>query len=317
MSTSTTPTTAALIRLMRADYAACPGQHPAAPPGKVATFGRRPHPESLKAYAMTHPDRADDRPSLRSPDRTPARLRLSAALDRLAAVFRGMTAHPDESNCECHWGSAEDLALLKVPDVELDPDLLRRTWQATDWTHKGSVLRRILPQFATALTSGLVDSPLFGMAEVGRTFHRARWQQWPPEQAAAVEEFLRAWWDHTLTEPDPAVPAYEVLALTAEASATLTPWLRAWETHAHPTADGHLTRAAAHWDDTLLRDEFPWDTWHDEEALRAELTAWLLRHAPARLRSHGAPEDLLHRIRLLGLTGPDRWDDPHWPGFSY
>lgn len=41
----------------------------------------------------------------------------------------------------------------------------------------------------------------------------------------------------------------------------------------------------------------------------AELTAWLLRHAPARLRAHGAPEELLHQIRLLGLTGPERWDE--------
>ena len=59
-----------------------------------------------------------------------ARLRLDAALDGLAAAFRGMTARSDEHNCECHWGSAEELALLKVPDLELEPDLLRRTWQA-------------------------------------------------------------------------------------------------------------------------------------------------------------------------------------------
>ncbi|MBT2232269.1 hypothetical protein [Nonomuraea sp. NEAU-A123] len=61
-----------------------------------------------------------------SPDQTPARLRLDAALADLAVTFRGMTARPDEHNCPCHWGSAENLALLKVPDVELYPDLLRR-----------------------------------------------------------------------------------------------------------------------------------------------------------------------------------------------
>jgi hypothetical protein len=74
-------------------------------------------------------------------------------LDRVAATFRGMTAHPDEHNCECHWGSAEELAQLKVPDMELDADLLRRTWQASDWHDHASVLRRILPHFATALVS--------------------------------------------------------------------------------------------------------------------------------------------------------------------
>lgn len=66
----------------------------------------------------------------------------------LAVTFRGMTARPDEHNCECHGGSAEELAQLKVPDVELDPDLLRRTWEASDWDDHASVLRRILPQLA-------------------------------------------------------------------------------------------------------------------------------------------------------------------------
>ncbi|MFD8378238.1 hypothetical protein ACFV2X_06640 [Streptomyces sp. NPDC059679] len=249
-------------------------------------------------------------------DRTPARLRLDSALDGLSAVFRGMTAHPDEDNCECHWGSAEDLALLKTPDTELDPDLLRRTWQATDWTYKASVLRRILPQFATALTRGLI-APLFGMEEVGRTFHRANWQQWPTEQAAAVEEFLQAWWAHALTDPDPAVPPYEVLALNAEASATLSPWLHTWESQTHSTADQHLAEAVNHWEYKLLGDYLPWDTWHDEDDMRAGLTAWLTLHAPARLRAHDASEELLHQIRLLGLTGLDRWEDPHWPGYRY
>ncbi|WP_407286678.1 hypothetical protein [Streptomyces sp. BP-8] len=255
---------------------------------------------------MTHPGQ--------TPDATGAQHRLTAALDRLTAVFRGMTAHPDEDNCTCHWGGAEELALLKVPDVELDPDLLKRTWQAVDWTYKAAMLRRILPQFATALTDGRIK-PLFGLEEAGLVFHRAGWQQWPAEQAAAVREFLDAWWERTLTDPDPSVPSYQVLALTAEASGTLAPWLRAWEAHTHPTADRHLAQAVDQWESELLRDELPWDTWHDKEATRAELAAWLLRHAPARLRSHGAPDDLLHRIRLLGLTESDRWDDPHWPGF--
>ncbi|MFD4527321.1 hypothetical protein ACFWP7_25970 [Streptomyces sp. NPDC058470] len=51
--------------------------------------------------------------------------------------------------------------------------------------------------------------------------------------------------------------------------------------------------------------------------MRAELTVWLVRHAPTRLRAFGVPEELLHRIRLLGVTGLDRWEDPHWPGHRY
>jgi hypothetical protein len=249
-------------------------------------------------------------------DQTPGRARLDAALDGVAATFRGMTARPDEYNCACHWGSAEDLAQLKVPDVELDADLLRRTWQASDWDDHASVLRRILPQFATALVSGHVE-PLFGMEEVGLFFARGRWQQWPAEQAAAVREFLQAWWVHSLTDLDPAVPAYDVLVLCAEASATLSPWLNTWEALTHPMADQRLAETVAHWEYDLLGDQLPWDAWEDEEETLAELTAWLVRHAPARLRAHGVPEELLHRIRLLGLSGPARWEDPRWPDRNY
>jgi hypothetical protein len=249
-------------------------------------------------------------------DPSRARLRLDAALDGLADTFRGMTAHPDEHNCECHWGSSEDLAQLKVPDTELDPDLLRRTWQATDWGDHASVLRRILPQFAAALVSGLVE-PLIGMAEAGRAFALGHWQQWPTEQAAAVGEFLRAWWTYTLSDPDPAVPAYEVLALCAEASGTLSPWLRTWEALTDPVADQHLAQAATQWEYDLLGDELPWGVWENGEQMRAELTAWLLRHAPTRLRALGVPEELLHRVLLLAVTGPDRWQDPRWPGHRY
>ncbi|MCF3130325.1 hypothetical protein [Streptomyces olivochromogenes] len=246
-----------------------------------------------------------------------ARQRLDAALSGLATTFRGMTARPDEHNCECHWGSAEDLARLKEADTELDPDLLHRTWRAIDWSDHPAVLRRILPQFATALVDGSIE-PLFGLEEAGRCFALGHWRRWPAEQAAAVEEFLAAWWVYTLTAADAPVLGHQVLALSVEASGTLTPWLRTWETVSGPVADRRLAEAVARWERDLLGDELPWDTWEDdEEETREELTAWLVRHAPARLRAHGADEELLHRVRLLGLTGPDRWEDPHWPAYVY
>ncbi|MET7364331.1 hypothetical protein ABZS61_00625 [Streptomyces sp. NPDC005566] len=244
-------------------------------------------------------------------DRTAPRLRLDAALDGLATTFRGMTAVPDEDNCECHWGSAEDLARLKTPDVELDPDLLRRTWQASDWRDHGAVLRRILPRFAADLVGGQV--PLFDMVDAGRSFGRGYWWRWPADQAASVREFLHAWWSDSLTAPDAAVPAYELLALCAEASGTVTPWLAVWDATAHPAADRQLAEAVDLWGLDLLCDRLPWSAWeHDEEKL-GELGAWLIRHAPARLVSQGASEELHHVIRLLGLTESARWEDPHWP----
>ncbi|WP_078868293.1 hypothetical protein [Streptomyces sp. NRRL F-5727] len=258
------------------------------------------------------PGPTDHRPT---PPRPPSTAhRLDEALSGLSDTFRGMTAHPDEYNCPCHWGSAEELARLKTADVELDADLLRRTWEATDWTYRGSVLRRILPQLAAALVSGSTGPDLEG---VGRAFAMSGWRAWPAEQTAAVEEFLHAWWTHTLTTPAPTVPAHQLLVLTAEATGTMAPWLAAWEATPTPEATRHLAEAIDHWDHDLLADRLPWSTWEDEEEWYAELTTWLVRHAPARLRAHGAPEDLLHRVRLLGLTGPARWEDPHMPDHRY
>ncbi|MER8015709.1 hypothetical protein ACIQ7S_21670 [Streptomyces griseoluteus] len=243
-------------------------------------------------------------------DDIPARVRLDRALDGLAVTFRGMTARPDETQCVCHWGSPDELALLKVPDRELDPDLLRRTWRAPDWDDHGAVLRRVLPQFARALVGGA--EPAYATLEIGQSFARSDWPRWPPRQRDSVREFLHAWWSHSLTDPAPPIPAHALLTLCTEASATLTPWLAAWEALGHPTADQHLAEAAALWVRDLLYDDFPWPTWHDEDALRTELATWLARHAPTRLR---APDTLLHRIRLASLSTPARWDDPHWRAY--
>ncbi|MGJ3558166.1 hypothetical protein ACR6C2_01270 [Streptomyces sp. INA 01156] len=249
----------------------------------------------------------------------PARRRLSAALDNLSVTFRGMTAHPDERNCECHWGSPEELSLLKTPDVELEPDLLRRTWQAIDWIDHAAVLRRILPQFARVLVSGRAE-PLFGLEEAGYSFARGRWQHWPDEHADPVREFLHAWWAQSLTDPDAAVPAHQVFAMCAEASGTLGPWLADWEEQTGYLSNRRLAEAAAEWEYALLGDSLPWSVgWyeHDEEEMRAELVAWLLGHAAVRLCESGASADLQHWIRRLGLTGEDRWTDPHGPGRRY
>lgn len=272
----------------------------------MGIFGRRKPPGVLLGLPVPTTTISDDAP----------RRRLDRALDRVEVTFRGMTAHADEAQCTCHWGSEEELALLKVPDVELDPDLLHRTWSATDWTDPGAVTRRVLPQLARALVAGQVE-PLLDMSDVGGSLARAGWRLWPARQTVVVWEFLHAWWAATLVDPDPAVPAHEVFALCVEASVSLGPWLTVWEAVDHPAADRHLAEAAASWEYDLLGDQLPWHASEDARALRAGLADWLARHAPARLRAHGADAELLHRIRLVGLSGPARWEDPHWPGHRY
>ncbi|MEV7523178.1 hypothetical protein [Streptomyces sp. NPDC091371] len=250
------------------------------------------------------------------PEPEAARARLDRALDHLAVTFRGMTARADETQCECHWGSPEELALLKLPDTELDPDLLHRTWSAPDWTDHGAVLRRVLPQFARELTRGL-GPYAYDIHNVGTSFSRSNWQQWPAPQSAAVREFLHAWWAHTLLTPDPAVPAGDLLALLREASGTLAPWLAVWEAAKGPAPDQHLADTIDTWEKDLMYGYVPWTTWgttwDEDNDLHDELCAWFARHAPARLRAHGAPEQLLRTVRLLGLPGPDREAEPHLP----
>ncbi|WP_410816974.1 hypothetical protein [Micromonospora sp. 050-3] len=140
----------------------------------------------------------------------------------------------------------------------------------------------------------------------------------PP--SCCAREFLDAWWVVTLTDHDAEVPAYAVLAMLVEASGALDSWLATWATENSPVASQRLAEALEEWDYDLLCDELPWNTWEltddDKEILRAELTAWLLQHAPARLRMADTDPELLHRIRLLGVTGPARWDDPHWPTYT-
>ena len=206
-------------------------------------------------------------------DPTARRARLDAALAGLEVALRGTTARADEHNCACHWGSAEELALLKVPGVELDADLLRRTWEAPDWEDHPSVLRRVLPQFAAALVAGTVDQ----VTEAGLAIRRGRWQEWPAPQAAAVREFLDAWWADVLGDPEPAVPAHEVLAVCAGASGSLRPWLDRWEALPHAVAGRHRAVAAEQWRDDLTEGQLPWSAWYgdDEEALAVELRAWL------------------------------------------
>lgn len=127
---------------------------------------------------------------------TPARLRLDRALGSLDDTFRGMTARADEVQCDCHWGSPEELALLKTPDVGLSPDLLRRTRDAPTG-----------PTTRLCCAGSCPGSP------------------GPWWVATAVWEFLHAWWARSLLDPAPAAPVHEILALCGEASTTLGPWL--------------------------------------------------------------------------------------------
>ncbi|MFI1191938.1 hypothetical protein ACH4T9_01470 [Micromonospora sp. NPDC020750] len=218
-----------------------------------------------------------------------------------------MTAHWQESNCECHWGSAEELALLKTPDVSLDDELLRRTYFTTDWRYPGPLLRRILPQLTQGIVAGTVE-PMGGMGCLGGLFTAGSRQEWPTAQRDALREFLNAWWLHVLVEPDAKVPAHDALTLLAEITTEVVPWLTIWaESLTVTVARRRLVMAVDEWMYDLLRDDLPWSSWHDEDTWCPALSLWVLRHAPAALREHEAAAELHDQVRLLTLPYADRW----------
>ncbi|MEY9870809.1 hypothetical protein ABH931_000263 [Streptacidiphilus sp. MAP12-33] len=213
-----------------------------------------------------------------------ARSRLERAVAAVAQAFCGETAAADETNCACHWGSAEELALLKRPGLPLGSDLLFRTWWEPGWRDHPAVLRRILPEFAAALAAGGVAA--FWLAEAGGSVARGRWQRWPVAQAEAVAEFLRAWWWACLVCPEETAPMSEVLAACVEASGEIRSWLVMWDaaTAGGPPTRRSVAEVARAWQDELPHADLPWSSLLEaevEEALSAELSAWLRCRAPA------------------------------------
>ncbi|MGW1072475.1 hypothetical protein [Streptomyces sp. NPDC002537] len=234
--------------------------------------------------------------------------RLGAALDRIREVFGGMATHPEESNCECHWGGPEEVALLRTPDAPLDPDLLYRTWHDVGWRDDAALVRRLLPQVAEVLVEGWEK----GLDWSGLPFWRAKWRDWPGEQADAVREFLHAWWAHTLETDTPPYPAHEVFDMCATASGTVTPWLAQWEVCQDPVADRHLLEVVECWIYDLGGDKLPnsWWCWDDNAtAVAHEMNTWLAHHAVPRLSAQNADPDLVQRVRRLGLPLELRWDE--------
>ncbi|MBO4139911.1 hypothetical protein J5U46_07100 [Micromonospora tulbaghiae] len=241
------------------------------------------------------------------PDRTEISGLLDEALAGVAVAFQGTTAHEQESNCECHWGSAEELALLKTPDVPLDDDLLGRTYGTADWHYPGPLLRRILPQLTQHLVAGDAISRT-GAPGLGYFFATARWQEWPAGQQDALREFLNAWWLHVLVEPDAKVSAHDGLSFLAEATIKFNPWLAAWaEALVDEVTRRRLVEAVDEWMYDLRGNALPWPSWHDVDTWVPALQLFVVRHAPGALREHNASVELLDDVRRLGLSDPERW----------
>jgi hypothetical protein len=239
---------------------------------------------------------------------------LDAAVDRVRTVFAGMTS-PVETGCGmCHL--PEETALLRTPDVELPDDVLRMFAHEVPnhFDDHPAAMRRILPQLAARLATGrfagLDAYELTGLARSG-------WRTWPAEQARAVRAFLEAWWADTVTSDAPPYPVHKVFESCVTAGSTVTPYLAVWA--GQPLggpADRHLVDCLERWIDDLIGDLtsslFSWWCHPYRDEPLAELQAWLVEHAPPRLRACGADPLLLFRTGLLALPYDERWTEEVW-----
>lgn len=160
---------------------------------------------------------------------------LRAALDRVAAVFAGMAASPEERGCGYCYSHA-DLAALRTPAVDLPDGLAQRvaTEVPDHWDDHPAVIRRVLPQIVVQMTEGSTWP-----ARIVCQWVAAGWTAWPAPQAEALTNFLEAWLTWTLRQESPPTPAHEVFEACATATSSVTPWIAHWDTSAAP-ATTHL-----------------------------------------------------------------------------
>lgn len=200
---------------------------------------------------------------------------MQLAIARVAVVFAGMAADPDELGCGRCYG-ADEVALLRTADVVLPTDLVRMVAEEEPghWNDQPAVIRRVLPQLAVLLSQGTASPDL-----IARGLAAARWTQWPDEQAQALLGFLKAWWVWTLRQDSPPTTAREVFESCATATSSVSPWLACWEVERGPMAGRHLSECASWWWDDLEVGKSPFAWWwgpgEQERAACQELGDWL------------------------------------------
>ncbi|MFF4570161.1 hypothetical protein [Streptomyces sp. NPDC001410] len=236
---------------------------------------------------------------------------LDAALADIDTVFNGFTS-PNETGCgRCHL--PEETAYLRTPNVRMPADVLEMyLFEVSDhFDDHAAAMRRLLPQAARAMadaTLGGIDFGCHGLSRVD-------WRSWPAEQAAAIDAFLRAWWQDALATAEPPYPIDEIFDVCATIAGSVAPFLDGWPRG--PVADRHLIECADEWLYDLLSDNSPFSWWYDdsEKTGVAELRTWLAGPGAARLHALGE-YDLAVRSELLALPHDERWAHAYWESAS-
>jgi len=232
---------------------------------------------------------------------------LDAALADIDTVFNGF-ASPDETGCGfCHV--PEETAYLRTPYTRVPLDVVQYYLfeVPNHFDDHPAAMRRLLPQAARAMAEGTLDAIGYGPHGLGRV----GWRAWPTEQAAAIEDFLHAWWQDTLTRPEPPYGIDETFETCVTIAGTVTPFLDGWVQG--PVADAHLAACTDSWLYDLLSDSSPFTWWYGdgEDTGVADLRAWLAGPGAVRLRAQGE-SDLAIRAELLALPYDERSAHPYW-----
>ncbi|MFE2096808.1 hypothetical protein [Streptomyces sp. NPDC059468] len=235
---------------------------------------------------------------------TPA---LAAALADIDTVFNGF-ASPDETGCGlCHL--PEETAYLRTPYVRMPVGVVQMYLFEVPghFDDHAASMRRLLPQAARAMA----DATLGSIGHACHGLSLVDWRSWPAEQAAAIDAFLRAWWQDTLTTAEPVYAVDDIFDTCVTIARSVTPFLDDWPRG--PVAGTHLAHCADVWLYDLLCDNSPFPWWYDdsEEAGLAELRTWLAGPGAARLHALGE-HDLAVRCELLALPYDERWEHPCW-----
>lgn len=232
---------------------------------------------------------------------------LDAALADIDTVFNGF-ASPQETGCGfCH--APEETAFLRTPYTRVPLDVVRYyLFEVPDhFDDHPAAMRRLLPQAARAMAEGTLGTIGYG----AHGLSRVDWRSWPPRQAAAIEAFLHAWWQDTLTQPEPPYGIKDTFDTCATIAGTVLPFLDGWIPG--PVADAHLAHCADLWLYDLLSDYSPFGWWYGdaEDTGLADLRTWLAGPGAVRLRARG-DADLAVRAELVALPYDERWAHPYW-----
>ncbi|WP_327092990.1 hypothetical protein OIE66_20795 [Nonomuraea sp. NBC_01738] len=223
--------------------------------------------------------------------------------ERLYEVF-GRVPRPERvPGCPHCVGAGEDACLLAVPLARLEPEALAR-YAAKALSTWGGVaeFRYFLPRL---LECAAVDAFSYPDPEIvfGK-LATAGWTAWPPEERAAVEDFLTGWWDTTLTTHPARPPIDTVLCSLAATGLGLTPFLARWEALDGEAAIRHLRDFAEDGPSSAF--------WDRRGTAYAEVRAWLTggRAGRAVEAAFSRVEDDTRAALLTGVDALIRASEP-------